>query len=78
MRDSGRTRHRHEASIAYRRLDHGFDGGWNGNAVKTAVAFCIRRSVDGTADEFYAGLVSLLKLYDAAALNDGAAPDGGD
>ena len=59
-------------------MDHGFDGGWNGNAVKTAVAFWIRRSVDGTADEFYAGLVSLLKLYDAAALNDGAAPDGGD
>lgn len=57
-------------------MDHGFDGGWNGNVVKTAVAFWIRRSIDGTADEFYAGLIDLLNLYDAAAVNGGAEPDG--
>ena len=45
-------------------MNHGFDGGWNGNVVKTAVAFWIRRSIDGTSEEFYKGLDKLLNTYD--------------
>jgi hypothetical protein len=41
-----------------------FNGRCDGNVVKTCVAFWIRRSIDGTADEFYAGLKKLLKAYD--------------
>lgn len=37
---------------------------WNGNVVKTVVAFWVRRKIDGTYDEFYRGLVKLLKIYD--------------
>lgn len=47
---------------------HGFDGGVDGNVTKTCTAFWIRRSLDGTAQEFFAGLKSLLRLYDAAFL----------
>lgn len=42
----------------------GFDGGVNGNVVKTCVAFWIRRSIDGTDKEFFAGLQKLLRAYD--------------
>ncbi len=51
-------------------MKHGFDGGWNGNVVKTCVAFWIRRSIDGTAEEFYTGLEKLLKTYDGRFLRD--------
>lgn len=40
------------------------DGGYNGNVVKTATAFWIRRSIDGTDGEFFQGLQKLLYLYD--------------
>lgn len=49
-------------------MKHGFDGGWDGNVVKTCVAFWIRRSIDGTADEFYTGLEKLLQAYDGTFL----------
>ncbi len=42
----------------------GFNGTCDGNVVKTCVAFWIRRSIDGTDDEFYAGLEKLLRIYD--------------
>lgn len=51
-------------------MKHGFDGGWDGNVVKTCVAFWIRRSIDGTAGEFYAGLEKLLQTYDGTFLAD--------
>ncbi|MCB1189712.1 MAG: SH3 domain-containing protein [Leptospiraceae bacterium] len=41
------------------------NGGYDGNVVKTATAFWIRRHIDGTAEEFYKGLFKLLNLYDA-------------
>jgi len=44
--------------------DNGFDGGYDGNVVKTSTAFWIRRSVDGTADEFYRGLQELRLTYE--------------
>lgn len=47
----------------------GFEGICDGNVVKTCVAFWIRRSIDGTDDEFYSGLERLLKVYDGAFLN---------
>jgi hypothetical protein len=58
----------------------GFDGGVNGNVVKTCVAFWIRRSIDGTDGEFLAGLERLLSAYDARFLErarKGASPDWG-
>lgn len=50
---------------------HGFDGGFDGNVVKTCMAFWMRRTIDGTADEFSRGLVKLLKTYDPALLKRG-------
>lgn len=38
--------------------------GMDGNVVKTAVAFWIRRDIDGTAAEFYRGLVLLRETYE--------------
>ena len=49
--------------------DPGFDGICDGNVVKTCVAFWIRRSIDGTDDEFYEGLEKLLKVYDRDFFN---------
>ena len=46
----------------------GFDGGYSGNVVKTCIAFWIRRTIDGTADEFSQGLYKLLKAYDPGLL----------
>jgi len=46
----------------------GFDGGVDGNVVKTCIAFWIRRSIDGTSADFFAGLRRLLAAYDAAFL----------
>ncbi|HNW28867.1 MAG TPA: hypothetical protein PKN50_10355 [Spirochaetota bacterium] len=56
-------------------MEHGFDGGWDGNVVKTCVAFWIRRSIDGTAGEFYAGLEKLLKTYDGGFLAESSRLD---
>ncbi len=53
-------------------MSNGFDGGWDGNMVKTCVAFWIRRSIDGTSDEFNEGLELLLKTYDGDFLLGGA------
>lgn len=45
--------------------DHGgFDGGYDGNVVKTAVAFWLRRAIDGTFDEFHRGLAQLQATYE--------------
>lgn len=52
-------------------MDHGFDGGWDGNVVKTCVAFWIRRSIDGTAEDFFNGLEKLLRTYDGTFLASG-------
>jgi hypothetical protein len=49
----------------------GFDGGVNGNVVKTCVAFWIRRSIDGTDREWFAGLQKLLRAYDPDLLKQG-------
>ena len=58
-------------------MGHGFDGGWDGNVVKTCVAFWIRRYVDGTFDEFGRGLDLLLKTYDGEFFRHGAGGDPG-
>jgi len=50
---------------------HGFDGGYSGNVVKTCVAFWIRRTIDGTAKEFFQGLQKLLETYDRKFLKTG-------
>jgi hypothetical protein len=46
-------------------------GGYNGNVVKTCVAFWIRRSIDGTMPEFYRGLAKLVKAYDPKLYQQG-------
>lgn len=52
-------------------FDDGFDGHvYNGNVVKSAVGFWLRRRIDGTADDFKDGLRKLLELYDEDFLND--------
>lgn len=38
---------------------------YDGNVVKTCVAFWLRRNLDGTASEFYEGLRELMNLYNA-------------
>lgn len=45
-------------------MDRGFDGGVDGNRVKGAVGFWLRRGIDGTADLFAQGLESLLRIYE--------------
>lgn len=49
-------------------MDHGFDGGWDCNLVKTAVGFWIRRSLDGSDGEFIADLRAMLSVYDPGFL----------
>lgn len=51
-------------------MGEGFDGGWNGNVVKSATAFWLRRTLDGTADEFANALEKLLHTYDDSFLAD--------
>ncbi len=41
------------------------DGGYNGNVVKTAAAFWLRRYMDGSVYDFARGLKQLLETYDA-------------
>jgi len=53
---------------------HGFDGGYSGNVVKTCIAFWMRRTIDGTADEFSRGLLKLLKAYDPGVLKAKVSP----
>lgn len=48
--------------------NNGFDGGYDGNVVKTAAYFWIRRSEDGTDKAFFRGLMKLLQTYDSAYL----------
>ncbi|MCB1137809.1 MAG: hypothetical protein KDK23_03595 [Leptospiraceae bacterium] len=48
--------------------ENGFDGGYDGNVVKTAAYFWIRRSEDGTDKAFFRGLMKLLQTYDSAYL----------
>lgn len=51
--------------------DRGFDGGrFDGNVIKTAAAFWLRRHIDGTADEFYTGLKRAFAIYEPEALRD--------
>ena len=49
-------------------FDDGFDGGHDGNVVKTATGFWLRRSMDGTQRHFADALELLLQRYDAAWL----------
>lgn len=49
--------------------ENGDDGGINGNVVKTVVGFWLRRTLDGSKDEFSKALTSLLERYDAEWLN---------
>ena len=44
--------------------NNGMDGGVSGNVVKGAVGFWLRRTMDGTFDEFSTGLEKLLRAYD--------------
>jgi hypothetical protein len=55
-------------------MDHGFDGGWDCNLVKTAVGFWLRRSLDGTDELFFGDLKQLLAAYDADFLANPAPP----
>jgi len=41
------------------------EGDYNGNVVKTAVGFWLRRSMDGTDREWERGLIKLLDAYDS-------------
>jgi hypothetical protein len=59
--------HAHDRNDSYL-MDHGFDGGWDCNLVKTAVGFWIRRSLDGSDGEFIADLRALLAVYDPGFL----------
>jgi len=49
-------------------FDDGFDGGYDGNVVKTATGFWLRRSMDGTQGHFADALEQLLQRYDAVWL----------
>jgi hypothetical protein len=44
------------------------DDGWDGNVVKTAVGFWLRRWMDGTQKEFAAALTDFLSAYDPGFL----------
>lgn len=46
-------------------FDDGFDGGHDGNVVKTATGFWLRRSMDGTQPLFVGALEALLTRYDS-------------
>ena len=50
-------------------FDDGFDGGHNGNVVKTATGFWLRRSMDETQSSFATALETLLQTYDAEWLS---------
>lgn len=46
--------------------NNGFDGGVDGNVVKSAVAFWLRRSMDGTAERFAQGVQLLRDTYESS------------
>lgn len=46
----------------------GFDGGYDGNVVKTCVGFWLRRAMDGTEAEFFEALTTLLRTYEPSVL----------
>ncbi|TXD35203.1 hypothetical protein FRC98_17205 [Lujinxingia vulgaris] len=51
--------------------ERGFDGGYfDGNVVKSAVGFWIRRHIDGTDALFYANLQKLIDLYEPPIIHD--------
>ena len=54
-----------EPGFCGRQDRHQPDGDYNGNVVKTAVGFWMRRYLDGTDKEFERGLVKLLDTYDS-------------
>lgn len=56
----------------------GFDGGANGNVIKTTTAWWIRRSIDGTANEWARGLKKLLRTYDMGLLTGQTRKQGGE
>ncbi len=43
---------------------NGFSGGFDGNVIKTATAFWIRRQLDGTKEQFGRGLRLLVRTYE--------------
>ncbi len=45
------------------------DGPYDGNVVKTAAAFWLRRHIDGTAGLFYEGLEKAIRTYEPALLD---------
>ena len=45
-------------------VDHGFDAGYDGNVVKSCVGFWVRRSIDGTAEQWHGGLRKLRVAYE--------------
>lgn len=49
-------------------FEHGVDGKLDGNVVKTTIGFWMRRSMDGTIDEFGAGLGKLIAAYEPELL----------
>ncbi len=58
------------ATDTYERFyDYGSSAG-DGNVAKTAVAFWIRRSIDGTDADFFAALEQLMKIHDPTMLKN--------
>lgn len=51
-------------------FDEGFDGGYEGNVVKTCAAFWIRRNIDGTDKIFYEGLIRAFRTYEPEMLEE--------
>ncbi len=41
-----------------------YEKGYDGNVAQRAVLFWLRRFIDGSAEEFFAGLMQLMQLYD--------------
>jgi len=58
-------------------VDRGFDGRVSGNVVKTCVAWWIRRTIDGTAFEWFRGLQKLIRTYDPELLDPPSPKDPG-
>jgi hypothetical protein len=51
-----------------RYYNDGFDGGFDGNVVKSIVGFWLRRSIDGTRDTLASGLKQLIAAYHPALI----------
>ncbi|MBU0551360.1 hypothetical protein KKF91_03895 [Myxococcota bacterium] len=48
---------------------NGFDVDSNGNVIKSCFSWWVRRTLDGTAPDFWRGLTKLIKAYDPALIN---------